>query len=177
MIYIISAGRSGSGWLSCVLYSLGHHVTHEIHTVGEHLQAKEPVWSDTTLCERISEIVAEVGEGDKIIYLVRSQEEIEASVRKMLPGVDTSGPLGLFLKAIFQSPNMRCLRDPLFINYTDLFSVETAVELANFLDGNESQYVQHWQFFKDFRITNQKCEEDVKKLYARWKEPNSVHAD
>ena len=73
MIYILSAGRSGSGWLSTVLYSLGHHVVHEIHTVGQHLNAKEPVWSDTTLSERISDVVAEVGEGDKIIYLVRSQ--------------------------------------------------------------------------------------------------------
>ena len=34
MIYVVSACRSGSGWLSTALYTLGFDVVHELFTVG-----------------------------------------------------------------------------------------------------------------------------------------------
>ena len=90
MIYVVSACRSGSGWLSTALYTLGFDVVHELFTVGIHgLKLVEPlVWADTTLVLNADELKYELASSDRVILLERDFNDIRDSIATLLPDRD-----------------------------------------------------------------------------------------
>ena len=165
MIYVVSACRSGSGWLSTALYTLGFDVVHELFTVGIHgLKLVEPlVWADTTLVLNADELKYELASSDRVILLERDFKDIRDSIATLLPGCDCEHLIEGYMKIQSQCVTYPC--PVVTIQYENLFTLPVARELANFLDRSESEFERAWVFLKDFRITNKTNEEAVKRMY------------
>lgn len=167
MIYIVSPGRCGTGWLTTCLFTLGLDVVHELYSMG--IWGFHPsdriVWSDTTLVFEYYKLKDELEPKDFVIFLERDSKEIVDSVATLLPGADCEPVLDAYRWLSVDSSNYPC--PVLHLHYDNLFELSTAEEIATFLSLDESKCKNVWKYMRDFRITNRKCEEQVKELYDR----------
>lgn len=174
MIRILSAGRSGSGWLCSVLKAAGLRVMHE--GFGD---SNPDVYSETSDLWRIEETIEQIQlENQTVILLDRDREEVEASVAKYLGPDHDWTALAKHWRLLQQR-----LKARLFylapVPYDLLFGIEGMVAVQNALhyagsntdDEKAKWYVAAemlpdlWTFYRSFRITNQAAEAGTK---ATW---------
>lgn len=175
MIYVISPGRSGTGWLAVALYTAGFDVVHEIFTYGIHgLKPKPPlVYLDTTLVFEYYKLIDELTEEDRVILLERDSKEVEEAVATLLPGCDCTPVLEAYRwlsVASFPCPSLH-------LHYDTLFNPSTAQALATFLSVSETKLKNVWKFLRDFRITNQDMERKARKLYDQIRDERAGTTD
>jgi hypothetical protein len=168
-IYIVSAGRSGSGWLSSVLAGCGLSVVHE----WTPFNAVNPdVVSDTSWLWNRETFLASLTMNDVVIVLDRDREDREASVNKLLGKRDWSNvneqweKLKDSLIVALPAPKYKGLY---YVDYKELFSdagcglIEEALRVA---ERDTSNLRNMWDFMRHMRVTNNTVEQMVKESYG-----------
>lgn len=173
MIRILSAGRSGSGWLCSVLKAAGLRVMHE--GFGD---SNPDVYSETSDLWRTSEVVDEVlYKTQTAIVLDRGREDIEASIDKLL-GERSWDDLFFHWKELKRHlviNNAYCS----FIDYSNLFDEHGMRTVQGVLYGRANfdrdcrskwclaaeRLPDLWTFYRSFRITNQAAESGCKETW------------
>lgn len=162
-IYIVSAGRSGSGWLSSVLAGCGLRVVHEWTPYNvvdpEVVSSTEWIWNRETF-------LASLTMDDVVIVLDRDRKAREASVNKLLGEHDWSllNEKWEQLKDAVDSHGCGCV----FVDYEDLFTeagyerVEIALGIAK---RDTSNLRNMWDFMVHMKVTNNTSEQTVKESY------------
>jgi hypothetical protein len=164
-IYIVSAGRSGSGWLSSVLAGCGLRVVHEWTPYNvvdpEVVSSTEWIWNQRSF-------LASLTMDDVVIVLDREKEAREASVDKLLGTHDWS----------LLNDRWRILRDSIFykmdllwvsIDYEDLFGeegYEAVKRVLHIAKRDTSNLRNMWDFMVHMRVTNKTSEQIVKESYG-----------
>jgi len=159
MIFIISAGRSGSGCLSVLMNSLGYPVVHE-RIKGEGWRP-EFVVAETELVHCMD--LADLQPNDKLIFLLRTQKDIQKAINRLLPGCDIQSSIDGLVRLLMESASLA--NDRMFIYYDELFEDQTAMRIADFLKLGSDEVLNKWQFLKHFKVTNQTCEQEVKEAW------------
>ena len=166
-IYIVSAGRSGSGWLSSVLAGCGLRVEHEWTPYNvvdpEVVSSTEWIWNQRSF-------LASLTMDDVVIVLDRDREEREKSVENLIGKHDWSL---LDQKWEELKASLRELHDSSihFLRYEELFlwggNGHKTVESALLLDGRDiSNLSNMWDFMAHMRVTNKTSEQIVKESYG-----------
>jgi hypothetical protein len=167
-IYIVSAGRSGSGWLSSVLAGCGLSVVHE----WTPFNAVNPdVVSNTEWLWNREAFLASLTMNDVMIVLDRDREDREASVNKLLGEHDWSllNEKWEELKGAIEERWGSTIRHVIRVDYSELFS-DTGfgkVDLAlDIIDQDTSNLRNMWDFMRHMRVTNNTVEQMVKESYG-----------
>jgi hypothetical protein len=168
-IYIVSAGRSGSGWLSSVLAGCGLSVVHE----WTPFNAVNPdVVSNTEWLWNREAFLASLTMNDVVIVLDRDREAREASVNKLLGEHDWNQVneqwerLNVSLLWALPPPKYKGLY---YVDYKELFSdagydlIEHALRIA---ERDTSNLRNMWDFMRHMRVTNNTVEQMVKESYG-----------
>lgn len=166
-IYIVSAGRSGTGWLSSVLAGCGLKVVHEwtpFNVVDPDVVSNtEWLWNRETFLGALTM-------DDVVLVIDRNREDREASVNKLLGEHDWSqlheqweklkagvDDWGAALGAVY------------WLHYKDLFTdfgyiqVDFALRSAKH---DTSNLRNMWDFMRHMKVTNNTVEQMVKESYG-----------
>jgi hypothetical protein len=168
-IYIVSAGRSGSGWLSSVLAGCGLSVVHE----WTPFNAVNPdVVSNTEWLWNREAFLASLTMNDVVVVLDRDREDREASVNKLLGKRDWSNVHEQWEK-LKEGLEERWVSSPyregLWLHYEDLFTELGYTLIAHTLSVAErdtSNLRNMWDFMRHMRVTNNTVEQMVKESYG-----------
>ncbi len=164
-IYIVSAGRSGSGWLCSVLAGCGLKVTHEWTPYS----AENPdVVSDTSWVWNRKAFLRSLTMSDIVIVLDRDRGAREASVAKLIGDQDWSDLDDKWEKL---KEGLKELHDSsiIFIDYKDLFTekgfkeVQSALDIAERDTGNLRNM---WDFMVHMKVTNNTSEQEVRESHG-----------
>lgn len=171
-VYVVSAGRSGSAWLSTVLFFCGHNVKHEQSAIGStwvHERVNDlDVISDTTLIYDQT-FIRDLRPEDKVVVLRRKKQDIQKSIDKLLPGCDAMNAC-LSLSNLYNQLIIYNL-SACIVLYEELFEQTGRDKLINYLGLDRQTAIDAWEYFKHMRIENRTCMNDVQRL---WNEANQV---
>ncbi len=164
-IYIVSAGRSGSGWLCSVLAGCGLKVTHEWTPCSTE---NPDVVSDTSWVWNGESFLASLTMSDVVVVLDRDRRQREASVTRLIGERDLSyiGDRWEKLKE-----GLKKLHDSsiIFIDYKDLFTrfgfqaVQSALDIA---ERDTSNLRNMWDFMVHMKVTNNTSEQEVRESHG-----------
>lgn len=168
-IYIVSAGRSGSGWLSTCLMAAGLRTVHE----WTPYDVVDPeVVADTTLVWNADSFLDSLKPDDAVIVLTRDREEIEASVTKLVGKHDWSLLFSRFerLKEGLQDAAKRGTKVAT-IDHKYLFGFlgyRSVCDLlsSDYPDIDRLRLRDIWEFMQHMRVTNKSVEDRVKASYG-----------
>lgn len=170
-VYVVSAGRSGSAWLSTVLFYLGFNTAHEQSATGWTLKGRGgdlDVISDTTLIYDQT-FIRDLRPEDKVVVLRRKKQDIQKSIDKLLPGCDAMNAC-LSLSNLYNQLIIYNL-SACIVLYEELFEQAGRDKLINYLGLDRQTAIDAWEYFKHMRIENRTCMNDVQRL---WNEANQV---
>lgn len=159
-LYILSAGRSGSGWLSSMLVACGLRGTHELTPYN---QTDPQFVSDTSLVWNIDSFLKALKVEDSIIVLDRPRAERVASANAILKTDNTWDLLEDQwdrAKALLKET----YNDILWLQYEDLFTYTGRSALWHFLnlDCSQERFNEAFEFLKHQQIQNRTAINDVK---------------
>jgi hypothetical protein len=167
-IYIVSAGRSGSGWLATCLMAAGLRTVHEW---TPHNVIDPDVVADTSLIWSWTNFLRTLKEDDVVIALERPLDEIEASITKLLGWHDWSN---LFRQwnEFSQALRLHGTATDVHVAYDDLF---TQAGRETIQEGLRSRYpyldkkclAEVWDFMGAMRVTNKAVEARVLESHGR----------
>lgn len=177
MIYLVSAGRSGSAWLCAVLSACGLTVRHEGYPVID----KPDVLSDTTWLWNNGELVNSlavrnrVAITDTVILLDRDRKAIERSVAKLI-GRECNWDRAFtnwekLKNDIWNKGLTQILRSGFRIQYEDMFEPRFKDILVAILSSSGHRDKIHnvdrvLKLFVNFRVTNLSSEEETIQSYG-----------
>lgn len=169
MIYIVSAGRSGSGWLSTCLMAAGLRTKHE--WVPYNVIDPEVV-ADTSLVWNVDSFLDNLKPTDAVIVLNRDRKEIEASVTKLVGNHDWSVLFSCFerLKEGLQYAAKRGIQVAT-VEHKLLFGPGGLSRICSLLEGiypdlDYRRLGEVWTFMLHMRVTNKTVEARVKDSYG-----------
>lgn len=173
MIYLCSAGRSGSAWLCANFAALGLKVKHEGYPAGPEepdvLSDTSWLWNSGSLVNRLEQR-NRLRVTDTVIILDRDRKAVERSV-KGLVGRECNWDQAFsewekLKDAIWNKGLTQVLRAGFKLNYEDMFEPKFPTTLRHILtssghrrDIHEIQRV--WDLFRHFKITNKSSEEET----------------
>lgn len=167
-IYIVSAGRSGSGWLATCLMAAGLRTVHEW---TPHNVIDPEVVADTTLVWNADTFLDNLKPTDAVIVLDRDRKEIEASVTKLVGNHDWSVLFSRF-ERLKEGLRDAAKRGTLVatVEHKHLFSLEGLGRVCGLLERiylnlDLRRLEEIWDFMQHMRVTNKSVEERVKSSY------------
>ncbi len=163
-IYVVSAGRSGTGWLCSVLAGCGLKVQHEwtpFNVVDPDVVANtEWVWNQGMLLSSLTV-------NDVVIVIDRDREAREASVNKLLGKHDWSRLHEQWEKLKANVELSPAIKVPL--SYGRLHTEESFTLLHGTLriaERDTSNLRNMWDFMRHMKVTNNTVEQMVKESYG-----------
>ena len=176
MIFVLSAGRSGSAWLCAYFAALGLRVRHEgypVITECDVMSDTSWMWNRGSLINRLKQR-NQPGITDTVILLDRPRDQIERSVERLIGKKDWDRNFEAWetLKnEIWNKGLTQILRAGFKIQYEDMFDPKFPTTMRHILsssrfprDIHEIQRV--WEFYKHLRITNKTSEQETIESYG-----------
>lgn len=174
-VFIVSAGRSGSAWLTAVLTALGLSCRHELYPAIPDTDVVADtgwIWNGKHLLDHIGHRNTP-GARDTIIILERPRAEIEASVERLLGERKDWDKLfnnwDELRNRLWRSMTQIC-KAGYRIQYKDMFDPRFKVTLKSIMS-NAGKPVscedidRVWNLFVHLRITNRSVEKETIESY------------
>jgi len=162
-VYIISPGRSGSGWLTTLLAGCGLSALHEWHGTVDN----PDVVADTSFLWLQDDFLKTLAPNDVCVVLDRDETERTASVKKLLGERDWAYLEKAWID--FKEKLKKVPNTTVWIDYKDLFSRETKEKLFQMIyyhtGASTGNFSNMWDLLRHMRVTNATAEREVVQSY------------
>lgn len=174
MIFICSAGRSGSAWLTTLFSACGMKSRHDLYPINTDVDVESHtgwLWDIDGFCDRLAARSQKHGVCDTVILLSRPREEIENSVATLLNRKED-------WSRVFQQweelqdrvwRTTQILQSGYKVDYRDMFKPEFKKTLKRILwkyPEARSRVDDAWDFLVNMRVTNKAVEQETVESYG-----------